>query len=405
MTNPALAALAGYGVELEYMIVDRDSLSVRPISDRLLDPATAERRRGAMGWSNEVVLHVLEIKNAEPAAKLEGLVEAFQVEVAAANELLSTLGAHLMPGGSHPWMVPVAETRLWPHAHKEIYAAYDRIFGCRRHGWANLQSMHVNLPFADDEEFVRLHAAVRLVLPILPALAASSPIAEGRPAGILDFRLDAYRGHQAKLATSIGDVIPDDTDGRSDYARRVLAPMYRELAPLDPEGILRHEWLNARGAIPRFDRKAVEIRVIDVQECPRADLAIAAAAVAAVKSLYDRPELLDEQRAVPTSDLADMLRACICDGEQAVLADAQYLEIMGCAERRCTAGALWRQLLKGPLAEACRHWREPLRVILERGPLARRILRAAGSDPDHRRLALMYGELCRCLAEGRMFVA
>jgi hypothetical protein len=28
----------------------------------------------------------------------------------------------------------------------------------------------------------------------------------------------------------------------------VLAPMYAEIAPYDPAGTLRHEWLNSRGA-------------------------------------------------------------------------------------------------------------------------------------------------------------
>jgi hypothetical protein len=32
--------------------------------------------------------------------------------------------------------------------------------------------------------------------------------------------------------------------------------------------VLRHEWVNARGAIARFDRSAIEIRVLDVAECP-----------------------------------------------------------------------------------------------------------------------------------------
>ena len=47
-----------------------------------------------------------------------------------------------------------------------------------------------------------------------------------------------------------------------------------DIAPLDPDGTLQHEWLNSRGAIARFDRNAIEIRVLDIQECPVADLAI-----------------------------------------------------------------------------------------------------------------------------------
>ena len=79
-----------------------------------------------------------------------------------------------------PWMDPERELRLWPHEHSDIYRAFDRIFGCRGHGWANLQSTHLNLPFRGDDEFVLLHDAVRLVLPLVPALAAASPVIDGR---------------------------------------------------------------------------------------------------------------------------------------------------------------------------------------------------------------------------------
>ena len=40
----ALPAFAGYGLELEYMIVDRDSLAVRPAADTLLPMLQARRR-------------------------------------------------------------------------------------------------------------------------------------------------------------------------------------------------------------------------------------------------------------------------------------------------------------------------------------------------------------------------
>ena len=67
----------------------------------------------------------------------------------------------------------------------------------------------------------------------------------------------------------------------------LLETIYADLAPLDPEGILRHERGNGRGCIARFDRMALEIRLIDVQECPRMDLAIAEAAVAVSQALVE----------------------------------------------------------------------------------------------------------------------
>ena len=403
-TAPALPAFAGYGIELEYMIVARDTLAVMPIADKLLQDAS-DVDRGPFGWSNEIVLHLVEFKNVRPDPALGPLATGFQAQVNAVNQLLHPLGARLMPGGMHPWMDPAAETRLWSHDHASLYRAYDRIFDCRQHGQANLQSMHVNLPFADDDEFARLHAAVRLLLPILPAIAASSPIADGAPSGQLDTRMAAYCTAVRRVPSVIGEVIPDTVGSRAEYEARILAPMYHDIAPLDPQGELQHEWLNARGAIPRFERNALEIRVIDMQECPQADLAIAAAATAVIRALYDsRWSPLGMQQACATDALAKVLHACIRDAERAKIDDAGYLRLLGFPGRACEAGDLWRHLIETAPPDRSGNWREPLRVILEQGPLARRILRALGPDYPPARRHTVFLALCACLEAGRMFV-
>ncbi len=189
-----------------------------------------------------------------------------------------------MPTAMHPWMDP-NDVELWPHGTREIYDTFDRIFSCKGHGWANLQSMHINLPFHGDEEFARLHAAIRFLLPILPGLAASSPIIDGERNGILDNRLVAYRTNCAKIPSVTGDVVPEPVGSIGEYHERVLEPIYRDLAPHDPEGVLRNEWVNARGAIARFDRMAIEIRVLDVQETPLMDVAYAALIVEVLRLL------------------------------------------------------------------------------------------------------------------------
>jgi gamma-glutamyl:cysteine ligase YbdK (ATP-grasp superfamily) len=409
---PILHAFMGYGIELEYMIVDRDSLSVLPLSDRLLRDAPGsennEMRRGRMGWSNELVMHVLEVKNLRPTVSLSMLPAAFDAEVREINRLLQPMNAMLMPTAMHPWMDPVRETHLWPHDNEEIYRAYDRIFNSKSHGWANLQSMHVNLPFANDGEFERLHAAIRLLLPILPALAASSPFADGRATGMADYRMHVYSSNADAIPSIAGMVIPETITSRAAYEQRILAPMYRDIAPYDPEGVLEKEWLNSRGAIARFDRNAIEIRVIDTQECPRADLAVASAAVDIVRRLYrvEREELIAQQE-MPTAALAAVLQACIRDAEQTVIDNAAYLRLLSFPGQRCTAQELWYHLIGQMLDEDdghAQHWSVPLQTMLERGPLARRILRAAGDGSAGKRHAV-YRELCDCLQEGRMFLA
>ncbi len=409
MSALMLHAFAGYGIELEYMIVDRQTLSALPVADELLRRVAdceADSKPGRFCWSNEVALHVVELKNVRPDPSLEPLSRDFQEEIRNVNRLLDPMGARLMPTAMHPWMDPVTETRLWSRSDAQIYQAFDRIFGCKAHGWANIQAMHLNLPFAGDDEFTRLHAAIRLVLPIIPALAASSPITEGRPAGFMDFRIEAYRAHQAKIPSTIGRMIPDTVGSCADYRATILEPMFRDIAALDPDGVLKHDWLNVRGACPRFDRSAIEIRVIDMQECLQANLAIAAAITAVVRSIYDaKSSPLSAQQATGTDNLVDVLEACIRDAELAVIDDATYLQLLGFPRRQCQAGELWRHLIEMTELGGSAHWGEPLRVVLEYGPRARRILRAVGTECSKARLKAVYRELCECLEEGRMFLS
>jgi gamma-glutamyl:cysteine ligase YbdK (ATP-grasp superfamily) len=313
-----------------------------------------------------------------------------------------------MPTAMHPWMDPARETRLWPHDNDAIYNAYDRIFDSSTHGWANLQSMHINLPFADDSEFARLHAATRLVLPILPALAASSPIAEGRATGWADYRMRVYSDNARGYPAITGMIVPETITSKEAYRQRILAPMYRAIAPQDPEGVLQHEWLNSRGAIARFDRNAIEIRVIDTQECPLADLAIAAAARSTIRSLYRAEHApLVEQQEMPTAALAAILQDCMRDAERTVLRDASYLRLLGFPGSSCTAHELWWHLVERMQKDSAAHdayWQRPLQTLLDHGPLARRILRAVGKEITPRKLEEVYRALCACLQEGRMFV-
>jgi gamma-glutamyl:cysteine ligase YbdK (ATP-grasp superfamily) len=403
----SIPAFSAYGIELEYAIVDRDSLAVRPIAEELLrafagEPA-ADVERSRLGWSNELVAHVVEMKNLAPTPALETLAHEFQAEVRAANRALAPLDARLMPTAMHPWMEPREETVLWTREGGEIYRAYDRIFDCRAHGWSNIQSMHINLPFADDDEFARLHAATRLVLPLLPALAASSPIVECRATGFMDYRLDAYRRHARAVPTVAGKLIPDTVVDRADYETRILEPIYREIESRDPDGVLRHEWLNARAAIARFDRNAIELRLADTQECPLADVAIAAATVAVVRAIYDEKwSTLAQQQALSTDALRETLHSCVRTAEETIVDDAQLLEALGIASRWCPARDVWRRLIAAA-GGADAWWHPRVSAILDRGTLARRILNAVGGDFSRERLHEVYERLCRCLDRGVMF--
>jgi len=409
-----LGLFQGFGIELEYMIVDARTLSVLPISDQVIKTIAGEFVNevevGELAWSNELVLHVIELKTNGPAEALSPLPSLFQRDVERINQILTAHGGRLMPTGMHPWMDPERETHLWPHEYNPIYETFDRIFGCRGHGWSNLQSMHINLPFANDREFARLHAAVRLLLPIMPALAASSPILEGRVTGALDNRLEAYRNNARRIPSVSGQVIPEAVFSYRDYQTGILERIYGDMALHDPEGILRYEWVNARGAIARFERNTIEIRVLDVQECPEADLAVAAAIVETIRALTEECwSDLPRQQDWEIAPLSEIYARTVTEAEQGVIDDRRYLEVFGFPERgKCRAGELWQHVietLNSVHPEAMKPWRTPLEHILSQGTLARRILKKVETHPTHDRIKDVFQEVCDCLSSGRLFDA
>ncbi len=409
----SLHLFQAFGVELEYMIVDAQSLDVRPITDRVLEAVageiTSDFEAGTITWSNELTAHVIELKTSEPARAFDLLPPAFQDSVTRINAVLQPMGAQLMPSAMHPWMDPHRELVLWPHDNSAIYQAFNRLFDCRGHGWANLQAVHLNLPFTGDAEFARLHAAIRVLLPILPALAASSPLMDGRPAGLLDARLSVYQQNCRKIPAATGRVVPEPVFSSSEYQRLILEPLYADVAPFDTEGVLQEEWLNSRGAIARFERDTIEVRVLDVQECPQADVAICALITDVLEALaagrWGDPARLESWE---TETLYGLLQSTIRDADQALIGDAEYRRLFGVEGRESiNASDLWRHLAEtvGPNGRSHHPSVRPaVQALLNRGPLARRILSAVGPDPSRDRMAAVYRQLCDCLAGGRMFV-
>jgi glutamate---cysteine ligase / carboxylate-amine ligase len=171
--------------------------------------------------------------------------------------------------------------------------------------------------------------------------------------------------------------------------------------------VLQHEWLNSRGAIARFSRNAIEIRVMDVQECPLADVALAALIIDVVQALYEeRYATLAPQQAVPTAVLSRVLAACVANGERAQISEPEYLRTFG-VHGGISAGELWRRIAERLGANGARHhalWARPADIVLTRGPLARRLLDVLGRRPSRGDMHAVYRELSDRLAAGSMYL-
>ncbi len=410
MSKKKLHLFEGFGVELEYMIVDRDTLNVKPMVDTLIHAVAGryidEVEQGDIAWSNELVLHVLELKTNGPRATLPGLSTRFHKNILKINQILADHHACLLPTGAHPWMDPDREMILWPHGHSEIYESFHRIFNCRGHGWANLQSAHLNLPFGNDEEFARLHNAIRLLLPIIPALCASTPLLNGKKTGSIDSRLTFYGKNQVKIPSITGKIIPEAVSSQREYEEVILEPMYSDIDPHDPDKVLQYEWLNSRGAIARFDRSAIEIRVIDIQESPMMDLSLIQLLVSVLHCLTEETWCSSlEQSRLSEDQLLSLFLKTVEEGSSSLIEDHAYLQQFGLNKNKLTARELWQHLFEAALSrhdldQDAQTW---IKQLLIKGNLSERILAALGANPTEAHMKKIYEQLARCLADNSFF--
>ncbi|WP_179319269.1 glutamate-cysteine ligase family protein [Winogradskyella helgolandensis] len=396
-----------YGIELEYMLVKNDNFKVAPQVDELLTLKAGELKadieNGNIAWSNELVAHVIELKTNGPTKSTDDLSEKFHKNILEIDALLQPLNLQLLGSASHPLMNPDTDTQLWKHSYSEVYALYNTIFNCKGHGWSNVQSTHINLPFYDDKEFEKLHAAIRIILPLLPGLCASSPILEGNITGFKDTRLEFYKTNQKEIPELTGLVIPERVFSKLDYHATIFEPIKKAIKPYDKNNILDQHFLNSRGAIARFDRNAIEIRLMDIQECPKADIAICAFVIEVLKVLVSKKLCsLKAQKSWIKEDLFPLLNDAIKYAENSKIENKEYLKLFR-IKSPSTVNDVWKHLYKIVKPKLHKSHHDAIEFILEEGTLATRLLKAIGNDTSEGHIISVYRNMQNCLKTNDLF--
>jgi gamma-glutamyl:cysteine ligase YbdK (ATP-grasp superfamily) len=155
-----------------------------------------------------------------------------------------------------------------------------------------------------------MHNLLAEICTYLPAVAASSPIYEGKIGGLTDCRLHFYMQNQKEVPSIVGDVIPEVVSSFKQYNKEVIEQYSRDLANAGVNGCILHkDWVNSRGVIFRFDRKALEIRVMDEQECVKVDVALSCFIRALIRGMIER-----EFKPLPHEVLVKDFRTVVVEG-------------------------------------------------------------------------------------------
>jgi carboxylate-amine ligase len=397
------------GLELEYVVVDRDLRPRCLVEDafrKIHGRPTSDIEYQRVGFSNELAAHVFEIKTIEPAASL-ARIEADLVDGLRffASVLRDNFEARLLPTGMHPFMSP-AETKLWQRGSRAIYETYARIFPIQDHGWLNVQASHINLPFDSEVDTVLMHNALACLIPYLPALAANSPIYEGMIGPSVDNRMEYYKRNQQRIPVITAQVVPEYITSYADYRRRIFKPIRESLDGLPGAERLNPEWVNSRGSVMRFSRQAIEIKALDIQECVKADIAIAAFVRGALKHLVRRLKagtLSLPEHTMLVEDLNSVIRC----GSQAQVRASHLRPRSANVQTPTTARSVLGQLLEDAYPEIAGDEQPYLSVVedrIRRGSLSERIVhqvrrRTSRSRDETTAIRAVYEELADCLKD------
>lgn len=342
------------GPEHEFSIVGED-LQPQPIVDKIIKQLCGQVKNNvtlsSIVFGKELQAHVAEFKGAAPFAFPSVFDETMNRGIIEVLQTLDKFRVQLLGLGMHPTL-KLSETEVWSHRDREIYAALDRIFGLRQHGWLNIQSFQLNLSYFNEAEAVRAYNTLATILPYLPAVSASSPIYDAKFGKYADNRLYFYKRNQREVPSITGEIIPEYIDSFKTYCDLTIRRYSKDLIKINaPRCLVNKSWINSRGAVIRFDRKAIEIRVMDEQECIKSDVALSCFIRASLRGLMKQKE-----EKLPHRLLVEDLNSVVKDG-----LDAKVRNPMA-----STARGVCRYLLKIAEENSMSEEKNYLRIVKKR---------------------------------------
>jgi len=386
------------GPEHEFSLVNQE-LKVLPISDKIIKDFCGKIinfiKLPSFTFGKEMQLHVMEVKANCPFKSPVQFEETMQNGVSTLSQIVNKQGALLLGTGMHP-LLKLEDTAIWPHHHRKIYQEYAEIFNLNQHGWLNIQSFHLNVPYRKEADGIQTHNLLANLCAYLPAITASSPIYESKAGPDIDNRLRFYKINQREISSIAGEVIPEYAASFSQYKRVVIGRYSEDLAKAGAgKTLLSREWVNSRGVIFRFDRSAIEVRVMDEQECVKSDVALSCFIRATLRGLIAlKAELL------PHDLLVNDFNAVVKKGLNAQVSNPN--------------GKTARQVCQRYLNLACEYADEDekkylwiIKKRLENGSLSElildRVFKRAEKTDFHQAIINVYSTLIKCLSDNEPY--
>jgi carboxylate-amine ligase len=228
------------GVEIEFQLVDRDTLNLTPAATEILAavPALFQKR-----IKPEFIKSMIEVNT--DICETVWDVEKNLVNLYSATEILARkAGCCLYAASLHPFAIS-SEQQLTEDRRYERILADLQLVGRR----FITQGLHVHVGMVDGETAIKVCDGLRIFLPILLALSASSPYYEGQDTGLCSYRAKLF---EALPLAGMPDYFKDWQGFLTVIDMLLQAEIIQEV---------RDVWWDVR---PHPDFGTVEIRICDL---------------------------------------------------------------------------------------------------------------------------------------------
>jgi gamma-glutamyl:cysteine ligase YbdK (ATP-grasp superfamily) len=388
--------LEAIGPEHEFSVVSEE-MKPMPIVEEIINEYYG-RFRSPLCLPNfairrEFPLHLVEIKARNPFLSPELFEESMQTAVKSFLDFIDKkYKAQILGTGMHP-LLHLEETDTRPN--DKIAQEFTKIFPLKRHGWLNIQSFQLNISYSTEEEAVSLHNALVNLCAYLPAISAASPICEGQLTPYDDFRLYNYKIKCLEIPSITGDVVPEYISSISQFKSEVYERYITDLSTSGASVADFTDYINQRMVVFKSARKAIEIRVMDEQECIKSDVALSCFIRSTIRGL-----LASNNELIPHKLLVNDYNSIIKNG-----LEAEVLNPLGKTARRVCESFLNLASEYADEEESKYLWIIEKRI--KEGNLSnlirKRVVNRAQKTTSYEAVVSVYSELAKCTSNNQPY--
>ena len=142
---------------------------------------------------------------------------------------------------------------------------------------------------------------------------------------------------------------------------------------------------------------------MDIQECPKADIAICSLVIEVLKALVHNDFCsLQAQKRWTKEALFPIFNDAIKHAENSKIKNIEYLKLFR-IKKVSTVNDVWRQLYLAVKPKLHNSHYEAIEFILEEGTLATRLLKSIGNNTSKEHIISVYRTMQNCLKTNTLF--